>query len=64
MTGGTDQASEINRNLGRAAQEAGIAMGLGSQRVAIEDPNLSDTFNVRDVRARRADVCQSGRGSA
>ena len=49
MTGGTDQAREINRNLASAAQKAGIAMGLGSQRVAIEDPNLSDTFNMRDV---------------
>ncbi len=49
MTGGTAQASEINRNLAIAAQEAGIAMGLGSQRVAIEDPSLSDTFNMRDV---------------
>ena len=49
MTGGTVQASEINRNLAIAAQEAGIAMGLGSQRVAIEDPGLSDTFNMRDV---------------
>jgi isopentenyl-diphosphate delta-isomerase len=49
MTGGTAQASEINRNLAIAVQEAGIAMGLGSQRVAIEDPSLSDTFNMRDV---------------
>jgi isopentenyl-diphosphate delta-isomerase len=49
MTGGTDQAREINRNLASAAQEAGIAMGLGSQRVAIEDPSVSDTFNMRDV---------------
>ena len=49
MTGGTAKASEINRNLARAAQDAGIAMGLGSQRVAIEDPNLADTFNMRDI---------------
>ncbi len=49
MTGGTAQASEINRNLAKAAQAAGIAMGLGSQRVAIEDPSLADTFNMRAV---------------
>lgn len=47
MTGGTSQAAAINRTLAVAAQEAGIAMGLGSQRVAIEDPGLADTFNVR-----------------
>ncbi|MFQ5943450.1 MAG: type 2 isopentenyl-diphosphate Delta-isomerase [Anaerolineales bacterium] len=49
MTGGTEQAGEINRNLAQAAQNSGIAMGLGSQRVAIEDPSLADTFNVRDL---------------
>lgn len=49
MTGGTDEARQINRNLALAAQEAGIAMGLGSQRAAIERPALADTFRVRDV---------------
>ena len=49
MTGGTPQAGEINRNLAVAAQNAGIAMGLGSQRVAIEDAALADTFNVRGL---------------
>jgi isopentenyl-diphosphate delta-isomerase len=47
MTGGTAQASEINRALAIAAQASGIAMGLGSQRVAIEDPSLAETFNMR-----------------
>ncbi|MFQ5922318.1 MAG: type 2 isopentenyl-diphosphate Delta-isomerase [Anaerolineales bacterium] len=47
MTGGTAQAGEINRNLAIAAQSSGIAMGLGSQRAAIEDPSLADTFDVR-----------------
>ncbi|MFV1858340.1 MAG: type 2 isopentenyl-diphosphate Delta-isomerase [Anaerolineales bacterium] len=49
MTGGTEQADEINRNLAMAAQSSGIAMGLGSQRAAIEDPSLADTFNVRGL---------------
>ena len=49
MTGGTDQAARINRTLAEAAQFTGIAMGLGSQRVAIEHPELSGTFNVRPM---------------
>ena len=49
MTGGTEAAREINRTLAAAAQSAGIAMGLGSQRAAIENPELARTFQVRDV---------------
>ncbi len=49
MTGGTAEAQAINRNLAIAAQEAGIAMGLGSQRAAVESPDLFPTFQVRDV---------------
>lgn len=47
MTGGTDQAAEINRRLAEAAQHTRIAMGLGSQRAAIEHPELQATFQVR-----------------
>jgi len=49
MTGGTDEARRINLTLADAAQETGIAMGLGSQRAAIEHPNLAETFHVRRV---------------
>jgi isopentenyl-diphosphate delta-isomerase len=49
MTGGTQRAREINCRLARAAQTHGIAMGLGSQRAAIQHPELADTFRVRDV---------------
>jgi isopentenyl-diphosphate delta-isomerase len=48
MTGGTDQAGRINRTLAEAAQETRIAMGLGSQRAAIENPELQSTFQVRE----------------
>ena len=49
MTGGTAQAEMINRRLAEAAQEMGVAMGLGSQRAAIEDQSLIKTFDIRDA---------------
>jgi isopentenyl-diphosphate delta-isomerase len=49
MTGGTAEAQAINRNLALAAQETGIALGLGSQRAGIEDPSLAVSYQVRDV---------------
>jgi len=49
MTGGTPQAALINRNLARAAQVHGLAMGVGSQRAGLEEPETADTYRVRDV---------------
>ncbi len=49
MTGGTAQAKEINYRLAEVAQEYKLAMGVGSQRVAIEQPQVADTFQVRQV---------------
>ena len=49
MTGGTEMAREINRNLAQAAQRRNIAMGLGSQRAAIEDAALVDSYAIRDL---------------
>lgn len=47
MTGGSKSATDINIALAEAAQEIGVAMGLGSQRAAIEDPSLEVSFQVR-----------------
>jgi isopentenyl-diphosphate delta-isomerase len=47
MTGGTPEAAAINRILATAAQEMGVAMGVGSQRAAIEHTELANTFQVR-----------------
>jgi isopentenyl-diphosphate delta-isomerase len=49
MTGGTQSARAINRRLAVAAAELGLAMGVGSQRAAIEEPGCADTYRVRDV---------------
>lgn len=49
MTGGFAVARKVNRNLAAAAQELGLAMGVGSQRVAIEEPSVADSFQVRDL---------------
>jgi isopentenyl-diphosphate delta-isomerase len=49
MTGGTEEAEVINKNLALAAQIHGLGMGVGSQRAALEDPSLSHTYQVRDV---------------
>ncbi len=47
MTGGTEQAGIINHRLAEVAQHYKIAMGVGSQRVAVEKPQVADTFAVR-----------------
>lgn len=49
MTGGTGSASAINRNLALAAERAGVALGVGSQRKAIERPDTASSFRVRDA---------------
>ena len=49
MTGGTADAETINLRLAEAAQEMKIAMGVGSQRAAIENPDQARTFQVRRV---------------
>lgn len=47
MTGGTAESGKINQVLAEAAQEAGIAMGVGSQRAALEHPEEAVTFQIR-----------------
>ena len=47
MTGRTHQAGMINRRLAEAAQSTLTAMGVGSQRAALEDKSQAKTFQVR-----------------
>jgi isopentenyl-diphosphate delta-isomerase len=46
MTGGFGMGGEINANLAKAAAEVGVAMGVGSQRAALEKPELEPTYAV------------------
>lgn len=47
MTGGVDRGRDINHNLARAAAARGIPMGVGSQRLALEDPRFAGIFDVK-----------------
>jgi isopentenyl-diphosphate delta-isomerase len=52
MTGGTAEAAQVNRDLALAAQDAGVAFGLGSQRAMHEHPELAASYQVRDIAPR------------
>jgi isopentenyl-diphosphate delta-isomerase len=49
MTGGTDEAMRINRELASIAEARGYGFGLGSQRAMLKNSEKSATFRVRDV---------------
>jgi len=49
MTGGTERAQRINYRLAEVAQQYKLAMGVGSQRIAVENPQVADTFAVRKL---------------
>ena len=46
MTGGHAAALAVNRELGRAAAATGAMIGVGSQRAALLDPGLADSYAV------------------
>lgn len=49
ITGGTEKAGKINKDIALACEKTGIGMGLGSMRAMIEKKELSETYFVRDV---------------
>src|SRR3989454_5808559 len=50
MTGGTERAGRINRDLAALAQEMGVAFGVGSMRILLDQPELLPTFAVKPAR--------------
>src|SRR5260221_10097002 len=47
MTGGTERAGQINRDLTALAQEMGVAFGVGSMRILLDQPDLLPTFAAK-----------------
>ncbi len=52
MTGGFTEGNEVNIRLARLADKYGIAMGVGSQRVALENRSATDFAPLRKVAPR------------
>jgi isopentenyl-diphosphate Delta-isomerase len=46
MTGGHPAAEQINAALAAAAGRSGLALGVGSQRAALVNPELSSTYSI------------------
>lgn len=49
MTGGTELAKKINKNLAIIAEEEKIPLGLGSYRPLLENDNVFESYNVKKV---------------
>ncbi|MDD1725218.1 MAG: type 2 isopentenyl-diphosphate Delta-isomerase [Methanospirillum sp.] len=58
MTGGHPETKEINAVLAEIAEEMRLGIGVGSQRAAVENPELEDTFRV--VRDKAPDTFIAG----
>src|SRR5215831_8431822 len=46
LTGGHDDVILINRNLARAAEHYGLALGVGSQRAGIMNPEVTSSYAI------------------
>lgn len=49
MTGGTEKAGQINRNLAKACHTYKMGMGLGSCRILLRSPQYFEDFNMRPI---------------
>jgi len=57
MTGGHPDTAGVNRVLAAAAERYGLGIGVGSQRAALEKPELADSFAIVRETAPHAFVC-------
>ncbi len=49
MTGGTERAAQLNRQLAAIAEARGYGIGLGSQRAMVRSPDTAWTYQLREV---------------
>jgi len=54
ITGGAEEAIKINASIAEAIEELGLGMGVGSQRAALENPNLRRTYTIVRKKAPNA----------
>jgi isopentenyl-diphosphate delta-isomerase len=54
LTGGHPDVTSINRNLAQAAERYGLALGVGSQRAAIVNPDVMSSYAVTREQAPKA----------
>jgi isopentenyl-diphosphate Delta-isomerase len=54
LTGGTEKGKVLNQILAETAQELNIGMGVGSQRISLDDPSVENTFSI--VRESAPDI--------
>ena len=54
MTGGTPEATKINANLGSAAEELQLGMVVGSQRAALVNKSMAETYTIARKKAPNA----------
>ena len=54
LSGGTKKSSRINSSIAQSIEELGLGMGVGSQRIALENPKLEKTFSIARKKAPTA----------
>ncbi len=57
MTGGHADVEVVNARLATAAEACGVALGVGSQRAALGDPELVQSYAVTRQKAPNAFIC-------